>query len=258
MPLPPLTTDELISTIKRSSLPTILVEGKSDASIYRWIEDEIGTFNGNILPCGGRNVVLELYRRRGEFRGSKVIFLADKDMWLFTSVPMEYDGVIWTNGYSIENDLFTGGFAIECLFDKNEREDFKQMLNSISRWFAFEVEKFKRGGIPQFHKPARILDNNLKLCENFLKDINFSEPNVGLVEDIRKDYTIKIRGKTLLSLYVYILSNPKRKSKYGYENIIELYLKNNIEKSKLNDLVTLLKLKLANWYNYQSAAASKA
>lgn len=256
--MPPLTTDELISTIKRSSLPTILVEGESDATIYRWIEDEIGTFKGNILPCGGRSVVLELYRRRSEFRESQVIFLADKDMWLFTSVPLEYKEIIWTNGYSIENDLFTGGFSIECLFDKNEREDFMEMINSISRWFAFEVEKFKRGEYPHFHNPTRILDSNLKLGENFLKEINFLEPCEELVEDIRRDYTIKIRGKTLLSLYVWILSNRKRKSKYGYENVIELCLKNNIEKSKLNDLVTSIKFKLANYYTHQSVAASNS
>lgn len=245
MPLPRLSIDELINTIKRSNIPTILVEGESDASIYRWIENKLGTFNGNILVCGGKKVILELYKRRNEFIGSKVIFLADKDMWLFTSVPTEYDEIIWTNGYSIENDLFTGDYSIELLFDEEERMNFNQMLAAITKWFAFEVEKFKRGGTPQFYHPQRILDANLELNEDFLRHIKYIEPNIDIVEDIRKNYTIKLRGKTLLELYAFILGAPKRKSKYEKNNIIELCLKYGAEKSKLFDIVTKIKLKFA-------------
>lgn len=258
MSLPRLSIDELIATIKRSNLPTILVEGKSDASIYRWIEESIGTFNGNIIPCGGKDVVFELYRRRNEFKESKVLFLADKDMWLFTALPGEYDDIIWTNGYSIENDLFSGGYSIERLFDKDEKKEFDKTLKSISKWFAFEVEKFIKGEQPQFYHPSQMLGINLELREEFLESISYSEPNADLVEDIQKNYKVKLRGKTLLELYAYMLSNPRRKPKYGKDNVIDLCLRNGVEKSKLNDIVSLIKIRLSNWYISKGAAVSRA
>ena len=74
-----LTVDEIIETLKRSSLTTVLVEGVDDVMIYRWLEDEIGIHNANFFPCGGRNNLLEIYERRAEFSELKTIFVADKD-----------------------------------------------------------------------------------------------------------------------------------------------------------------------------------
>ena len=33
------TVDELVSILRRSRLPTIVVEGKEDMQIFRWMED---------------------------------------------------------------------------------------------------------------------------------------------------------------------------------------------------------------------------
>ena len=34
-----LTVDELVSTLRRSKLPTVVVEGRDDIQIFRWMED---------------------------------------------------------------------------------------------------------------------------------------------------------------------------------------------------------------------------
>ncbi len=54
----PLTADELVATLIHTTLPTILVEGTQDMTIYRWLENHIGLSNTDILPCGGRNNLL--------------------------------------------------------------------------------------------------------------------------------------------------------------------------------------------------------
>ena len=73
-----------------------------------------------------------------------VAFVADKDMWLFSGIPSNYDGVIWTDGYSIENDLYAGT-ELENLLDAEEALEHQQTLNAIVEWFAFEVEECLAG-----------------------------------------------------------------------------------------------------------------
>ena len=72
-----LTEEELKSTLKHSSIPTIIVEGKDDLKIYRWIEEDINasaTMHIDIMPCGCRNTLIKLYNSRSDFK--KVLFIA--------------------------------------------------------------------------------------------------------------------------------------------------------------------------------------
>ena len=107
MPTPKMTEAEIISYLGKTSLPTLLVEGEDDASIYRWLEDQLGVFTGSILICSGRDTLLSIYRKRSTFTHGKVAWLADSDMWVLTSPPPDLADVIFTAGYSIENDLST-------------------------------------------------------------------------------------------------------------------------------------------------------
>ena len=106
MPTPYLTVEELVATLRNSDLPTVIVEGQDDMRIYRWVEERLGSRTANVLPTGGRPNLLSVYERRREFLDLPVAFVADQDMWLFSGIPTEYGGVIWTEGYSIENDLY--------------------------------------------------------------------------------------------------------------------------------------------------------
>ena len=58
--------------------------------IYRWMEERIGVDEADVLPCGGKSVLLAVYERRTEFSHLKTAFIADRDMWLFTAIPPEY------------------------------------------------------------------------------------------------------------------------------------------------------------------------
>jgi hypothetical protein len=104
-----LTIDDIVATLKRSSLPTVLVEGKEDIIIYRQIEQLFGATKINFLPCGGRNTLLKIFERRNEFSNIKTFFIADKDMWVFETPPIEYHEVLFTTGYCLENDLYIDG-----------------------------------------------------------------------------------------------------------------------------------------------------
>jgi hypothetical protein len=137
MPTPKMTESEIISYLTKTSLPTILVEGEADAGIYRWLESQLGIFSGSFLICSGRDVLLSIYRRRGTFPHGKIAWLADLDMWRYSSPPTDLAGIIFTTGYSIENDLYAGS-DIESLLEPAEQSQHAQLLRVICRWCAHQ------------------------------------------------------------------------------------------------------------------------
>ncbi len=217
-----LTVDEIIETLKRSSLTTVLVEGVDDVMIYRWLEDEIGIHNANFFPCGGRNNLLEIYERRAEFSELKTIFVADKDAYVYINPPEEYNDVIWTNGYSIENDLYYGR-GIELLFSSDEREIFLKSLNSFIEYYSFEIENFQNHREYSFkNHPQHILcDIQHSIKQEFLQEINFVKANDNIINNVKENYDVLIRGKSLFALLTRILSHRNRDIKHSKASLLE-------------------------------------
>lgn len=217
-----LTVDEIVDTLKRSSLTTVLVEGKYDIIIYRWIESEIGIVNANFFPCGGRNKLLQVFERRSEFPDLKVIFVADRDAYVYINPPENLAEIIWTNGYSIENDLYYGR-NIESLLDNQEREIFSTSLNSFVEYYAFEIQNFLEGRDFCFrnHPQHLICDIQNTVKQEFLEQINFVRPSNELMEKLRDNYDVLIRGKSLFALLTRILNKQNRAIKHSKLTLLE-------------------------------------
>jgi len=217
-----LTVDEIIETLKRSSLTTVLVEGVDDVMIYRWLEDEIGIHNANFFPCGGRNNLLEIYERRTEFSELKTIFVADKDAFVYINPPEKYNEVIWTNGYSIENDLYYGR-GIEQLFSNDERDIFLKSLNNFIDYYAFEIENFRNQREYNFRNhPQHILcKTQHTVKQEFLQQINFVKASADTIADLNENYDVLIRGKSLFALLTRILSHRNRQIKHCKASLLE-------------------------------------
>ncbi len=217
-----LTLDEIVETLKRSSLTTVLVEGKDDVMIYRWIEDELGIQNASFLPCGGRENLLKVYERRNEFSQLKAIFVADKDAFVYINPPEKYSEIIWTFGYSIENDLYYGR-KIEQLLSQDEKFIFLQSLNSFIEYYAFEIDSFLNGSEFSFRNhPQRIIcETTNQVKEDFLISIGFSAPNEETKRRLTENYDVLIRGKSMFALLTRILSNSKREIKHSKSSLLE-------------------------------------
>jgi hypothetical protein len=215
--------DELISLLKHSSLPTILVEGKDDVRIYRWLEDDInssGTIHADILPCGCRNTLLKLYGLRTEF--SNVIFIADRDMYVYKSIPSEYSDIVFTTGYSIENDLYHGR-GIENLFDKNDTHIFGIALDAFLEYYAREVEKCVNGECFELRRsPQQILDQNYQLKAEYKPQ---QSPQQKTIAFLKADYDLLLRGHSLFQLLNLVLTRKGRTSKPNMDAIYELCYK---------------------------------
>ncbi|MBC6427212.1 MAG: DUF4435 domain-containing protein [Ekhidna sp.] len=240
-----LTVDEIVETLKRSSLTTVLVEGKEDVIIYRWLEDEIGITNASFLPCGGRSKLLKIYKRRNEFTEISVIFVADRDTYVYINPPKKYNEMIWTNGYSIENDLYYGR-NIESLLSNKEKDTFLKSLNSFIGYYAFEVQNLLDGNEYNLKKhPQEILcDVQHEIKEEFLETINFKKAGKELENNIKENYDVLVRGKSLFALLTRILSNKTRKIKHSKLSLLEHCYKTHKSK-KFIELIKKIQLKIS-------------
>ena len=209
MPTPnPMTVNHLVGVLCRARKPNI-VEGDDDVIIYRELTKRIGIFEVILRPSGGRDKLLQIYERRGEFSQVPVAFIADQDMWLFSGIEPGYEDVIWTSGYSIENDLYSDA-DLERLLDENETAEHQQILDSISTWFAFAVEEYLAGNSPNLdlHCDEMILPGQTELDTGFCTRQGFRTPNPNRVQQIRSAYKLLLRGKQLFQLLVRFLSKP--------------------------------------------------
>jgi len=240
-----LTVDEIIDTLKRSSLTTVLVEGVDDVLIYRWIEDEIGIVNANFLPCGGRDKLLQIFDRRAEFSELKTVFVADKDTFVYVNPPEKYSEIIWTNGYSIENDLYFGR-KIENLLSREENNIFLQSLNSFVDYYAFEIQNFLDDKEYQFrnHPQHIICDLKQTIKEDFLQERNFSVARPEIKNNLSDNYDVLIRGKSLFALITRLLNKKGRAVKHSKKTLLEHCYRTH-KSEKFIELITKIQLKIS-------------
>ena len=226
MPRQDLTVDELVAALGRSQLPTVIVEGQVDIQIYRWIEESISNRKVDVQSAGGRNNLLLVYKRRNEFARLPVAFVADRDLWLFSGIPPDYPDIIWTEGYSIENDLYAGA-NLENLLNVDEVDEHRQVLEAIIEWFAFEVEEHLAG------REARVATGcnrvvplgETEMEPGFRNSRGFRPPNKALHQQIKDRYQLQLRGKLLFQMLNRFLNARRRRPKHSTLALCEIAFK---------------------------------
>ena len=225
-----ITVPELVETLRNSNLPNIIVEGKDDVIIYRtlvedyfFVEDYFKEYV-EIHQAGGRENLLRLYdelsdvEKQGDFRHRPVVFIADRDMWLFRGIPRRYENIIWTEGYSIENDLY----VCAQLRDRVRDSDYEKVLDSICTWFAWKVKEYLCNNPPgrTFNSIRdEIYAHRIALsCEQIVpredtvlaSDLNSLPQEDPTFKKIRNNYNAQLRGKLLFELLVRFLKKPSK------------------------------------------------
>lgn len=199
---PHFTVDEITSYLRRTSQATILVEGRDDQKVYRYVEDQLTDLDVDVLICDGRDSLLAIFRRRTEFARAPVVFVADRDMWYFTGIPDEFaTEIVFTEGYSIENDLYVRE-VFEALMSESELAQFRALIQCIARWQAFHVETFRVSGRCSCDVYLNQIVAQDVLSSEHLASIGFIEPPAATVMQIIESYPFALRGKTLFQALV--------------------------------------------------------
>jgi hypothetical protein len=191
-------------------------------------------------------MLLDLYDRRSEFPNLRAAFVADRDMYVFSDIPSQYSNVIWTTGYSIENDLYADS-TLEKLLDANEGKDHAIVLELIIKWFAFEVEEFRRGNVAQIAiHPNRVVPlGTTAISEQFITTRGYIEPTPTTIKEIKGKYKLKIRGKTLFHLLVRYLSSARRAARHNTGSLYEVAFKTKKKHRYIDKLTQSIKSDLS-------------
>ena len=239
MSLPKSTVENLVDSLRMSRKSNIIVEGKEDETIYRALVNRLGIFNVDLFSAGSKKTLLNLYEElsgyehNGDFRHAPVAFIADRDMWFFRGIPYRYDNIIWTDGYSIENDLY----SIVKLRDRvGNKSEYNQVLDSISMWFAYKVEEYlEKNPLPpekvflSFQDEEHVLVdlhcNRIVPVGNttLASDLEFLPAEHERVKEVRKEYNLQLRGKLLFQLLVRFLNKPKQGFREATVSYYSLY-----------------------------------
>jgi hypothetical protein len=225
-----LTVDEIVAYLKKSNLTNILVEGPDDLMVHNWIEEKINSLNITIFPCGGRSTLIEVYNRRREFADKKVTYVADMDLYAFTGVPQNLSEIIFTSGYSIENDLYAfGKSTIDNLFNTKELEEFNETMNNLVPWYCSEILKYLNGQEHHisFHLNRIVAENTTVINPSYISTIQVLSVTDEFIEQVKENNFLKLRGKFIFDCIVRHLSHRSRRSKFSKENIMELCLRMN-------------------------------
>lgn len=239
MPLPDPTVENLVDSLRMSRKSNIIVEGKDDEIIYKTLVNRLGIFNIGLFSAGSKKNLLHLYEElfgyehNGDFRHAPVAFIADQDMWLFRGIPTQYNDIIWTEGYSIENDLYSSVKLRDRVGNKSE---YNQVLDSISMWFAYKVEEYLQKNPPppekvfqsfqdEEHVPVGLHCNKIVPIGNtaLAPDLEYLSADHERVKEVRKEYNLQLRGKLLFQLLVRFLNKPTQGFREATVSYYSLY-----------------------------------
>jgi hypothetical protein len=220
-----LSPDEIVATLRNSALPTLLVEGRSDMDLFQAVEDLCFENRIDILPAGSRSALFEVFKRRTEFKRTPVAFLADSDMFLFSNVPPDLTGIVFTDGYSIENDILAGGKALRLVGGRH-RQKWENILASLARWFAAVTHRYLAGELVEYAQhPSRLVDFSsatlTSLSRSMLVTRNAVCPEARRVLAAPKKY---LRGHTLLDALGHFMAETKHRPKCSKDVLLRIDL----------------------------------
>lgn len=232
---------EIIGTIKRSSLPIIIVEGKDDIHVYREIVKRAQNDLISILACDSRSTLLKVFDQREQFVQKKVVFIADQDNYTYSGIPQDYTGIHFTNGYCLENDLFSGSRIDLVLMTQEETTEFDNLIDTVCDWYAFEIDNILTG---KPHQTATHINQVYPigkngLCPNYCTEINYRPPSNPVLIDLKTNYERKLRGKQIFQCMTRILSKKDRYAKYNDKQLVDLSLtRDNAHLDRLKEIIT--------------------
>lgn len=219
-----MSSDEILATLKRTSLPTVLIEGSDDILVFRHLEHAHSSLGLSVLPVGGRTTILELFNRRSELPpNAAVVFIADKDIWVITGIPPQYQhhSLIFTTGYSIENDVFMDGNLLTYLLP-DESNIFHSEIERYVRWYALAVTRHTTNPSTNVSlHPEHLLDNQVEMAAQLSLEAGETYPDQMRVR-ILSDYHNLLRGKTLMKILCRRLGHKKRTARHNEKSLIEV------------------------------------
>lgn len=212
----PLSVEDALAMLSRSSLPTVLTEGRDDYRVLRKMERRLSDIGVDFLPLSGRSTVLEVWRQIPQDRAQHVLALVDLDDWIYNGIPIDYIGenLIYTIGYSIENDIILD-CSIENFLDPHELVNFHAELDKVSADHAIQIHNCISGADYFLQRHVNQIINEPD------KDGQLSADQVRLKKILKSNFKQFMRGKSVFQLIVRQTTSKGRHVNLGYNHLYE-------------------------------------
>ena len=88
----PMRVPEIISMLKRTRVPTIVVEGRDDIVVWNEVENILYDKRISIVQTWGRNNLIKVFDGMlGCTTNVPILYIADQDDWSFLGIPRKYE-----------------------------------------------------------------------------------------------------------------------------------------------------------------------
>lgn len=212
-----LSADDALAVLNRSQLPTVVTEGSDDYRVMRKIEERLSDCDIDFLPVGGKDKVLYVWENLPMERKLNTLAIVDLDKWLYLGIPDRYvgNGLMYTVGYSIENDIFMDASLIH-LCDNHELVNFMADLRIVCAHHAREIGRAIRGETHLLKKHV----NHIIADGDITPSLDADE--LARKSNLERHFGQALRGKTLLEVLVRQTNRAGRFAKFGYKHIYEM------------------------------------
>jgi len=239
-----LSFDELRSYLKKTSIPTVVVEGKDDQGMYTKFKSKYEKYEFSFIKAGCRGKVLKLAEDES-LQNDNVAFLIDQDVDLIKGrsemLKSKGTNIVITNGYSIENDIIMGSLDTLMKFLNNsEIEISNDMLKMLGIWFVHEL---------LCDEPTFKTHIDQTIANKTETEVNQMYPldNVGrqIFELIQDDLLRFVRGKNILQVFQHITSKKGRHTRYNQSQLLDICLCANDSNENIEEIFNELNFMLA-------------
>lgn len=223
-----ITVDELIATLRRTRLPTAVIEGKDDVIVLRRIEDIYRDAFVSIIVAGGRQKVLEAFRRRSEIHGdAPLVFVVDRDSWVVCGIPVEFisEQIVCSDGYSIENDIIRDG-NFENMMNEMERNTWRRERAAFIEWFAVEFSDFIQGKDGKLKTYAGVIVDDPDVLAAAKARLQIDDAAARIFDTLSADPERLVRGKSLMDILMRQLSYTGRSVRHRREALLQFVAAN--------------------------------
>lgn len=193
---------EIISMLKRTRIPTIVVEGKDDIVVWNEVENILCDKRVSIVQTWGRNNLIKVFDGMSEFNADvPILYIADQDDWSFLGVPRKYEKIIFTNGYSIENDMICDANLLKMARsdDINYQKELEYIIEYYSLFLVGKICRFEEGKFKISDHINKITSSGI-LELSKIKFMHFYEFSAPIISLVKNDYMNLVRGKSLMEL----------------------------------------------------------
>lgn len=189
----------------------IYVEGVNDKLFWELILEKTGIKDFEMKPAGGREEVNKYISQIIE-NDALIIAIRDKDYEEEKGILKYHDRVIYTEGYSHENSMFSESIVNKIIAIKSKTnqidrqrysawrdQQFEKIRDLLALEIAFELEQSGRAVLGQNYKALIRRGSQAEVCASIIKKL-YLEKTVGFDEEVVNQVKNNLSGKQVYKI----------------------------------------------------------